>query len=87
MAVKTRAKRLNYGRNHLPTKLPYNSNIYMCVFLFTFKVFENCVAYNNNDIDDGLYAGLFELEELEELDLIKDALSKIKFRKLSLLNC
>ena len=53
MAVKTRAKRLNYGRNHLPTKLPYNSNIYICVVLFTFKVFENCVAYNNNNNEGG----------------------------------
>ncbi len=39
------------------------------------------IAYNNNDIDDGLYAGLFEVEELEELDLIKDALSKIKLKE------
>ena len=53
MAVKTWAKRLNYGRNHLPTKLPYNSNIYICVVLFTFKVFENCVAYNNNNNEGG----------------------------------
>ena len=41
------------------------------------------IAYNNNDIDDGLYAGLFEIEELEELDLVKDALSKIKLKELN----
>ena len=34
------------------------------------------IAYNNNDIDDGLYAGLFEIEELNELEIIKDALKK-----------
>ena len=39
------------------------------------------IAYNNNDIDDGLYAGLFEIEELEELEIIKDAYDKIKFKK------
>ncbi len=39
------------------------------------------IAYNNNDIDDGLYAGLFDIEELEELDLIKDALQKIKLKE------
>ena len=35
------------------------------------------IAYNNNDIDDGLYAGLFEIEELNELEIIKDALKKL----------
>ena len=39
------------------------------------------IAYNNNDIDDGLYAGLFEMEELNELDIIKDALKKINLKK------
>ncbi len=39
------------------------------------------IAYNNNDIDDGLYAGLFEIEELEELEIVKDALFKIKLNK------
>ncbi len=39
------------------------------------------IAYNNNDIDDGLYAGLFELEELNELEIIKDALKKINLKK------
>ena len=39
------------------------------------------IAYNNNDIDDGLYAGLFEIEELNELEIIKDALKKINLKK------
>ena len=44
------------------------------------------IAYNNNDIDDGLYAGLFDLDELKDLEIINEALSKIKikeFRSLS----
>ena len=39
------------------------------------------IAYNNNDIDDGLYAGLFEIEELDELEIIREACKKIKFYK------
>ena len=39
------------------------------------------IAYNNNDIDDGLYAGLFEIEELNELEIIKDAYKKINLKK------
>ena len=39
------------------------------------------IAYNNNDIDDGLYAGLFEIDELHELELIKDAFKKINLTK------
>ena len=39
------------------------------------------IAYNNNDIDDGLYAGLFEIDELNELEIIKDALKKIHIKK------
>ncbi len=39
------------------------------------------IAYNNNDIDDGLYAGLFNIEELEEIKIVKNVLSKIKFTK------
>ena len=39
------------------------------------------IAYNNNDIDDGLYAGLFEIEELNELEIIKDAFKKINLKK------
>ncbi len=39
------------------------------------------IAYNNNDIDDGLYAGLFEIEELDDLEIIREACKKIKFNK------
>ena len=39
------------------------------------------IAYNNNDIDDGLYAGLFVIEELNELEIVKDALKKINLKK------
>ena len=39
------------------------------------------VAYNNNDIDDGLYAKLFTLEELEGIELIKNILNKIKSKR------
>ena len=39
------------------------------------------IAYNNNDIDDGLYAGLFEIEELDDLEIIREAYKKIKFTK------
>ena len=39
------------------------------------------IAYNNNDIDDGLYAGLFNIDELEELEIIKEAFGKIRFNK------
>ena len=38
-------------------------------------------TYNNNDIDDGLYAGLFDIEKLSEISLVKNVLNKIKFRK------
>lgn len=41
------------------------------------------IAYNNNDIDDGLYAGLFDIEELKDLEIINEALSKIKLNKLN----
>ena len=39
------------------------------------------IAYNNNDIDDGLYAGLFDLDELKDLEIINEALSKIKIKE------
>ncbi len=38
------------------------------------------IAYNNHDIDDGLRAGLFRLEEIEHLDLIRDVLSDIRIK-------
>ena len=28
------------------------------------------IAYNNNDIDDGLHAGFFSIDELLELDIV-----------------
>ena len=39
------------------------------------------IAYNNNDIDDGLYAKFFDLEELEQLKLVKKALSSFKTKR------
>ncbi len=39
------------------------------------------IAYNNNDIDDGLYANFFEIEELEQLNIVKKALKTIKLKK------
>jgi dGTPase len=38
------------------------------------------IAYNNHDIDDGLRAGLFRLEEIEHLRLIRDVLDDIRAR-------
>ena len=39
------------------------------------------IAYNNNDIDDGLYAKFFDLEELEQLKLVKKALGSCKIQR------
>ena len=39
------------------------------------------IAYNNNDIDDGLYAKFFDLEELEQLKLVKKALGSFKIQR------
>ena len=39
------------------------------------------IAYNNNDIDDGLYANFFDIEELEQLNIVKKALKSIKIIK------
>ena len=41
------------------------------------------IAYDNNDIDDGLYANFFTLDDLEELDLVKIVLSNIKIKNSS----
>ena len=38
------------------------------------------IAYNNHDIDDGLRAGLFALEDLEALDLVGPVLREVKAR-------
>ncbi len=39
------------------------------------------IAYNNNDIDDGLHAGFFSIDELSEIDLVKSVLKGIKKNK------
>ncbi len=39
------------------------------------------IAYNNNDIDDGLHAKLFEIEELEHIKIVRENLKKIKTNK------
>ena len=41
------------------------------------------IAYNNNDIDDGLHAGFFSIDELSEIDLVKSVLKRIKKNKLN----
>ena len=38
------------------------------------------IAYNNNDIDDGLYANFFNIDELEQLSLVKKAIKTIKIK-------
>ena len=35
------------------------------------------IAYNNNDVDDGLHAKLFSIDELEQLSLVQESLEKI----------
>ena len=39
------------------------------------------IAYNNNDIDDGLYAGLFKIEQLLELQIVEKVVKNIKTKK------
>ena len=39
------------------------------------------IAYNNNDIDDGLHAGFFSIDELSEIDLVKSVLKRITKKK------
>ena len=36
------------------------------------------IAYNNHDVEDGLRANLFTLDELEELALLKDVLGEVR---------
>lgn len=36
------------------------------------------IAYNNHDVEDGLRADLFSLEELEELDLLREAMQRVR---------
>ena len=40
------------------------------------------IAYNNNDIDDAFHAGLFDIEELEELEIIKEIAKNINLKKI-----
>ena len=65
-----------------------NFNLYFKGNLLNYGSFESqlssiCddIAYNNNDIDDGLHAGFFSIDELLELDIVKSTLSKIKRKK------
>jgi dGTPase len=37
------------------------------------------IAYNNNDIDDGLYAGLFEIDQISEIPIVDKVINSIKF--------
>jgi dGTPase len=39
------------------------------------------IAYNNNDIDDGLYANFFDIDELEQLSIVKKVVKTIKIKK------
>lgn len=36
------------------------------------------IAYNNHDVEDGLRAGLFTLDDLEEIQLLKEALDRVR---------
>jgi dGTPase len=38
------------------------------------------IAYNNHDLDDGLRAGMFRLEELDHIPLVSEALNEIRSR-------
>ena len=37
------------------------------------------IAYNNNDIDDGLYAGLFDIDQISEIPIVDKVIKFIKF--------
>ena len=37
------------------------------------------IAYNNNDIDDGLYAGLFDIDQISEIPIVEKVINSIKF--------
>ena len=36
------------------------------------------IAYNNNDIDDGLYAGLFDIDQISEIPIVDKVIKTIK---------
>lgn len=38
------------------------------------------IAYNSHDLDDGLRAGLFDLEDLDEVPLVKDLIGEVRER-------
>ena len=41
------------------------------------------IAYNNNDIDDGLHAELFSIDELEKIEIVNNSLKKIKLKNMN----
>ena len=41
------------------------------------------IAYNNNDIDDGLHAKLFSIDEISETEIVSENLKKIKIKNVS----
>ena len=43
------------------------------------------IAYNNHDIQDGINANLFRLEELIEIDFFKDIYKKYKKRLINII--
>ena len=73
------------------TKLPkyieniikfFNGNIYSnASFEAQIASISDDIAYNNNDIDDGLHAKLFNIEELENINIVRESLNKIKIPK------
>ena len=42
------------------------------------------IAYNNNDIDDGLHAKIFDLDEISEVQLVKEKINENKKKNLKL---
>lgn len=36
------------------------------------------IAYNNHDVEDGLRAGLFTIDDLEQVDLLKESLASVR---------
>jgi len=37
------------------------------------------IAYNNNDIDDGLYAGLFDIDQISEIPIVDKVIKTIQY--------
>ena len=63
--------------NNFNGKLKQNA-----VFEAQIAAISDDIAYNNNDIDDGMHANLFSIDELEQIKLVKKSLKKIKIKKL-----